>query len=88
MNLLPNKDFVLMPDPSDDKHLAIGIRTGPYDGVVFRFDRVAPVDAGATAEVSFSYTILQQPFSVDREDFNDWAGNILNSLLLEYSAGN
>jgi len=88
MMLKENKDYIILPDPNDEKHIIIEIRSGSYIGVQFRFGAVkfkefiSDKDDEEYCSVTFERTILtNKDLILDVDDFNRFAGRILDSTI-------
>lgn len=79
-----NKDYTLLPDREDENHFAISITSGPYEGVIFKFNEIKIIEQKDSATFAFTYSIgANVDVIVDRQDFEDHASRILDSLINE-----
>lgn len=79
-----NRDFMMIPHPTDDKHYGIRIKDGPYMGVEYSYNTVSATERGDNMCLHFDYSVLKSPEDIitSTEDFERWAADILHSILL------
>lgn len=79
-----HKDYTLLPDREDENHFAVSITSGPYEGVIFRFNEIKIIEQKDSATFAFSYSIgANVDVIVDKQDFEQHASAILDSLINE-----
>jgi len=79
-----HKDYMILPDPDDDKGCIIEVREGIYAGVQFRYGRmlVTEFEDDDYAKISIEHTVVTgKELILQEEDFNSLVGQILDSIL-------
>jgi hypothetical protein len=71
--------------PEDDpEHVHIELLTGPYMGVVFKYDKVKFVEENEEMYLQFSYSVIQYKNSKQLEadvDFKNYIGELLVEIM-------
>ena len=77
-----DKDFFLLPDPSDSQHFSVAIAKGPFEGVAFRFNTIEIIEEGVRARFKVDYSVLvNEEIIKSRESFDRHVALILDSIL-------
>ena len=81
-----NIDYVLI-DNEDSTQTAVGIKTGNYAGVLYRYHTARLKEIGDYAKMTFGYTVMFSPNIpiddlMEDTEFHNFIGEILTEILL------
>ena len=86
MKLKHNIDYVLI-DNEEGTQTGVGIKTGKYAGVLYRYHSAKFTEVDDYAKMTFGYTIMFSPkIPIDDlildEEFHDFIGEILTEIII------
>jgi hypothetical protein len=89
--MTPNVDFKFRDDlvRTPTETVPIELLMSPFDGVIFRYDKVQITEQDDHAKMKFEYTILEKKdFDEEKlranKTFNHTLGIVLNHMILEF----
>ena len=64
------------------KQTCIGINTGKYAGVVYKYGKVTPIEKDNSLTMQFEYDIVENN-AIPRDQFNDEFFKLIGDILME-----
>lgn len=80
--LTENRDYMFVPNLSDDSHYSIKIMSGDYEGVVYYYQTIEVKEEKNEAKFTFQYNIEEDlDLVTDMQHFENHIADILHSIL-------
>ena len=82
----PKKRYSYIQSPNHPKQTCIGINEGKWQGVIYKYGKVKPIEKDGTATLQFEFDILENnglPRDVFNEEFFTYIGDILVEVIDE-----
>lgn len=83
--LRENVDYMFIPNPEDDKHYAIKLLGGDYEGVEYYYTTISAkaLEDRLEAVLSYTYKVLLDPGEIitNKKHFEQYIGDVLSAII-------
>jgi len=79
---MSQKTFSYIESPAHPDQTCIGINTGKFAGVVYKYGSITPIEENGGLTMQFEFDILENN-SIPRDEFDDEFFKLIGDILME-----